>query len=232
MFVILLWDHSALRGAAIARRRTRQPPSFSIRIGLASDETGRSAVAFATRKQSPPFAWTVQPVLDFMLLTRTSQTHSGPLAPGPRLRGKAITGVLKKALSLTAAVANRVRDELAQEGYLVKSRQNRTIYFRLTDRGLALLLALEQYPANLTVCGRAVNCLVSAVREQSASWAEFTGVPPRNSSSVDNPFRVKRLNHAQDYRIEWDVPSVNDAVSDWLEAAVHSLVGRDQPDPG
>ena len=47
-----------------------------------------------------------------------------------------------------------------------------------------------------------------------------------------NPFRESRLNNAENYRAEWDVPELNAAVSGWLVEEVRRLAGRAEPDPG
>jgi hypothetical protein len=53
-----------------------------------------------------------------------------------------------------------------------------------------------------------------------------------SSPPFPNPFRVQRLNDTQDYVPEWDVLSLNDRVSRWLETTIRSLKGRDHPDAG
>jgi DNA-binding MarR family transcriptional regulator len=83
---------------------------------------------------------------------------------------KALKGPLSKGLALDPTAANKIRDSLATDGYIDKSRNRGTDHYQLTDRGLALLLALEQYPSELLVSGRMVNELVTAVREQLATW--------------------------------------------------------------
>ena len=47
-----------------------------------------------------------------------------------------------------------------------------------------------------------------------------------------NPFRESRLNTAENYRPEWDVPELNATISNWLVEEVRRLVGRAEPDPG
>jgi hypothetical protein len=83
---------------------------------------------------------------------------------------KALKGPLSKGLALAPTTANEIRDSLAADGYLDKTRNRGTDHYRLTERGLALLLALEQYPSELLVSGRMINELVTAVREQLATW--------------------------------------------------------------
>jgi len=50
--------------------------------------------------------------------------------------------------------------------------------------------------------------------------------------SFENPFRESRLNDSRDYRPEWDVPELNQVVTNWLVEEVRRLRGRKQPDPG
>jgi hypothetical protein len=75
-----------------------------------------------------------------------------------------------KLLALTTQGANQLREKLAEEGYIQKTKAGRSIQYQLTDRGLALLLSLEQYPKDFLVHGRAINALVNAAREQAAAW--------------------------------------------------------------
>jgi hypothetical protein len=51
-------------------------------------------------------------------------------------------------------------------------------------------------------------------------------------NSPSNPFREFRANSTLDYQPEWDVPSVNEQVSDWLESTIRNLNVRREPDPG
>jgi DNA segregation ATPase FtsK/SpoIIIE-like protein len=46
-----------------------------------------------------------------------------------------------------------------------------------------------------------------------------------------NPFEVQRLNGPADYLPDWDVPSLNKEVSDWLEKEIVRLKGKATPDP-
>jgi hypothetical protein len=82
-----------------------------------------------------------------------------------------------KLLALTTQDANQLREKLAEEGYIQKTKTGRSIQYQLTDRGLALLLSLEQYPKDFLVHGRAINALVNAAREQAVAWdaSEPTG---------------------------------------------------------
>src|SRR6516162_1673958 len=60
----------------------------------------------------------------------------------------------------------------------------------------------------------------------SSTWS-----PPMHNSP-SNPFREFRANSTLDYQPEWDVPSVNEQVSDWLESTIRNLNVRREPDPG
>lgn len=83
---------------------------------------------------------------------------------------KCLKAEVKKKLGLDARTANQLRNSLAEDGYLEKSRADRATSYALTERGLALLLSLEQYPTELVVSGKAINALIAAVQEQSGSW--------------------------------------------------------------
>jgi predicted transcriptional regulator len=87
-----------------------------------------------------------------------------------------LTTVARKYLNLNAGVANRLRAVLSEEGFvqiLKKTAGRGAESYRLTDRGLALLGTLEQYPtASFRFKGQEINALISAVREVSDSWKE------------------------------------------------------------
>jgi len=50
--------------------------------------------------------------------------------------------------------------------------------------------------------------------------------------ATENPLRASRLNDSRDFRPEWDVASLNDAVSKSLLGEIRLLAGRREPDPG
>lgn len=52
-----------------------------------------------------------------------------------------------------------------------------------------------------------------------------------NSPSLANPFRVDRLNRSDDYRPEWDVPSIHEQVSRRLLELVEIVARSKAPDP-
>jgi predicted transcriptional regulator len=86
-----------------------------------------------------------------------------------------ITAAAKKYLNLSVSGANQLREELVREGYLSKitekAGRRRVESFELTERGLALLASLEQYPTfELRVKGRELNALIAAVREMRDTW--------------------------------------------------------------
>jgi S-DNA-T family DNA segregation ATPase FtsK/SpoIIIE len=51
------------------------------------------------------------------------------------------------------------------------------------------------------------------------------------NTPVENPFRVSRLNNAQDYRPEWDVPSLNEKAVNFLTQEIRSTKGLTRPNP-
>ncbi|MEW4486642.1 DNA translocase FtsK [Thalassoglobus sp. JC818] len=51
------------------------------------------------------------------------------------------------------------------------------------------------------------------------------------SIAGSNPFASDRLNHAFDYRPEWDVTTLHDAASRWLESRIDSLSASEFADP-
>lgn len=54
-----------------------------------------------------------------------------------------------------------------------------------------------------------------------------------NPSLSDNPFRESRLNDAgHDYHPAWDVPSLNEKITQFLVKEINQARGRTQPDPG
>jgi predicted transcriptional regulator len=69
-------------------------------------------------------------------------------APGQKLNqgeaNKKIPAGTRKALNLTPAVANRLREELAREGLLEITRQKRTVYYALTEKGREQAATLER----------------------------------------------------------------------------------------
>jgi hypothetical protein len=106
---------------------------------------------------------------------------------------KALKGPIAKGLALKPTTANEIRDSLAADGYLDKTRDRGTDHYRLTDRGLALVLALEHYPAELLVTGRMVNELVTAVREQVTAWQAPQSITNLVRSLADAEVRFGRL---------------------------------------
>ena len=48
---------------------------------------------------------------------------------------------------------------------------------------------------------------------------------------VEHPFATDRLNGPDDYRVEWDVPSLGKAFTDSLSRAIDSVRARPAPDP-
>lgn len=51
------------------------------------------------------------------------------------------------------------------------------------------------------------------------------------STPSENPFKVSRLNNAQDYRPEWDVPSLNEKAVTFLTREIRSTKGLTRPNP-
>ncbi|TWT40056.1 DNA translocase SftA [Thalassoglobus neptunius] len=51
------------------------------------------------------------------------------------------------------------------------------------------------------------------------------------SIAGSNPFSFDRLNHAFDYRPDWDVTTLHDAASKWLESQIDSLTASEFADP-
>jgi S-DNA-T family DNA segregation ATPase FtsK/SpoIIIE len=49
---------------------------------------------------------------------------------------------------------------------------------------------------------------------------------------LENPFRESRLNNSGNYRADWDVPELNQTITNWLVGEVRRLRGRKDPDPG
>ena len=50
--------------------------------------------------------------------------------------------------------------------------------------------------------------------------------------STENPFRENRLNVSRDFRADWDIPELNQGLTDWLVAEVGRLRGKKTADPG
>ncbi|MCS6849792.1 MAG: hypothetical protein NZ700_01320, partial [Gemmataceae bacterium] len=82
---------------------------------------------------------------------------------------QALKGPARKLLALDPTTANRLRDALAVEGYLERTRVGRAVAYKLTARGVGLLLRLEQYPSGTLVPGRWINELLRAARDTSAA---------------------------------------------------------------
>jgi hypothetical protein len=88
----------------------------------------------------------------------------------------------RKSLALDVRAANSLRDELTSAGYMRKQRARTprggmADYYELTERGLALLLELPQYPGPIVVPGRAINELLLAGRQAQTAWQ----APPASS---------------------------------------------------
>jgi hypothetical protein len=103
------------------------------------------------------------------------------VAKGRRMKkgdaNRKLTGALKKNLALSITAANQLRETLVGEKFIKKSLEKigsrKAEYYELTDRGLALLGSLEQYPPGIfRIKGSELNALISAVREQRETWQE------------------------------------------------------------
>jgi DNA-binding MarR family transcriptional regulator len=57
-----------------------------------------------------------------------------------------LTAALRRELQLTPGMANRLREQLAQEGYVRLTKTGRNITYELTDAGREYLQTLEPYP--------------------------------------------------------------------------------------
>ena len=106
---------------------------------------------------------------------------------------KALKGPLSKGLAHKPRHSQRDPRCLATDGYIDKTRNRGTDHYQLTDRGLALLLALEQYPSELLLSGRMINELVTAVREQLATWQRPQALPDLLRSLADTEQRFGSL---------------------------------------
>jgi hypothetical protein len=112
------------------------------------------------------------------------------LAPNRTLaRGEAnkkLTPARKRDLDLITSAANAIRDQLAAEGFINRRSEKRSVRFQLTDKGLAMLAAHEQYPPlNIRLKGRELNALLAAVREPSVDWPPPVQPSPSERSQDD-----------------------------------------------
>jgi DNA-binding PadR family transcriptional regulator len=78
-------------------------------------------------------------------------------------------------------MVNHLRDALARDGYLSRTKEKTdkkgtADVYEITERGLALLLSLDQHPsATLVVTGRAINQLVAEARSMGGDFRQTDG---------------------------------------------------------
>ena len=119
------------------------------------------------------------------------------LAPGRKMRkaeaNRRLTSAQQKKLDMKVTAANQVREELARDGFLDKTHEKTgraaADYYRLTDRGFALLGTLEQYPTlDVRMKGKVFNELIVVVRAEAHSWQG-----PAATAAPEPPLPPERL---------------------------------------
>jgi DNA-binding MarR family transcriptional regulator len=112
-----------------------------------------AALADTPAAPAPPPAAESAPVEDTRLLDSQRWcllNHLLEAVPEHKLSlgeaNKKLTGTLQKDLQLTPQAANRLREQLAQEGHIRITKTGRNVAYELTDAGREYLQTLEPYP--------------------------------------------------------------------------------------
>jgi predicted transcriptional regulator len=157
-------------------------------------EKGRQAIAAGLPRPEMPG---MRPPVDEASFTDAERNQQRgfvllQLVGNPLTRAQAnerLTENAKQALGLTAEVANRRRQMLAEQGYLRIVKEGRNERYELTPNGEDYVAAMEQPEEfEFKVTGRQINALLNLARNRGfAAPAAPEGQGERASSAEDAP---------------------------------------------
>jgi DNA-binding HxlR family transcriptional regulator len=162
------------------------------------------------------------------------------VAPGRKMKkseaNKRLTTGQRKSLDLGLASANQLREQLAKDGFLSREQKpgrGAAVSYKLTDRGLAMLGTLEQYPPlQIRMKGDQLNALIAAVRAEGSAWQAPKPEPIPSPKPVPERLHEAILAEFEDLRRERyshaglvPIPEVRRRVADkyGAEAARHDV---------